>query len=104
MRRWTITFVLGIAAVGAIVLAPRLLGKVHVQPPTQAVIISEVVPQVVPEVTKIVETPPVVDSPAFSLPIAAPIAEVGKKVVPVVQPKPAKLDDFWMDMVDCGMG
>ena len=85
MRRWTMTFVLGAAAVAAAVLAPRLLAEVEatVTAPTTAT-------APIPEVSS-------QDGPGCELVPAQP------KAVEVPQPQP-ELDDFWIDAVDCGLG
>lgn len=110
MQRWQLTLALTTTALGAAILAPRLLGSVpaetsfeEVAPPPQEPLRPRHVKVEVPQRPVAVAPPPIAEvepvRPAARLRPVKP----SQLVIPEMASEPA-LDEFWLDMVDCGMG
>ncbi|MEZ4318416.1 MAG: hypothetical protein R3F61_12970 [Myxococcota bacterium] len=120
MRAWKMTAGLAVVALVAAVLAPRLFPQVApVEAPLvvePVVTVGEIAPvrsvpvpvvrqipitpvPVLPAVPRVPEVPAI---PARRDVTSTGIPELSTPIVPT--PPDPKLDDVWMDMVDCGMG
>ena len=103
MRRWIPTAILATTAVAAALIAPRLMAAAPVEPAPVGCKNADAVavvdsPDSIPR--RVVELVQAIAQGA--LPASIPEIDVPSPVEPA-QPDP-DLEDFWIEMVDCGMG